>query len=99
MVLAGLLIGFWEWQVDIIANANAEQLASEQAAVRGSNTFSWGIQPTPIADRATGMAFAFLLCGVGCFCYYAAMQTRLVADRNEEDIPVDEEDIPVAVRH
>ena len=99
MMLASLLIGFWMWQVDNIANANAEQLAREQAAASGSNTFSWGIQPTPVADRATGMAFAFLLCGVGCFTYYVTMQTKLVADKYEEDIPVDEEDIPVAVRH
>ena len=75
IVAVGLLIGLWAWQVDNVSNRLAEGEARSQAS--SGQLISWSSQQAPVADRAMGMAFAFLLCGVGCFTYFVAMQTEL----------------------
>lgn len=69
MVVTGLLIGFWQWQVNNINNEHAMEEARENAAVRGVTSYSWGANSVPVEDRVFGMVFAFLLCGVGCAGY------------------------------
>lgn len=72
MIVIGLLIGLWQWQVNNINNEHAMEEARENAAVRGVTSYSWSANSVPVEDRALGTAFAFLLCGVGCFGYAQA---------------------------
>ena len=80
----GLLIALWEWQVDNVSNGLAEGEARSQAS-SGQAAISWSFQPAPVADRAMGMAFAFLLCGIGCFTYFVAMQTEPINEPQLKD--------------
>jgi hypothetical protein len=75
MIVIGLLIGCWQWQVNNINNEHAMEEARENAVMRGATSFSWSANSAPVEDRALGMAFAFLLCGVGCFGYAQSSNT------------------------
>jgi len=67
MILVGLGIGFWQWQVNNIGAGEAQD-AAEQYARPGSPVIS-SYSPVPAEDRYVSMAFAYLLCSVGGFAY------------------------------
>ena len=67
MILVGLGIGFWQWQVNNIGSADAQDSAEQYA--RPGSPVTWSYSPVPAEDRYVSMAFAYLLCSVGGFAY------------------------------
>jgi hypothetical protein len=67
-VLAGLCLGWYDWQVNNLLSDHAQAAAQAafEANPNGRTGFGSSYNPVSLEDRAIGMSFAFLLCGVGC---------------------------------
>ena len=61
IIIVGILIGLWAWQVNNIGVSEAQQ-----------NVHATYYNPVSVEDRAIGMAFAYLICAVGGFTFVMA---------------------------
>ena len=71
-VFAGLYLGWYEWQVNNMLSNQAREAAQAYVAANPHGDPGYSYNPVSLEDRAVGMSFAFLLCGVGCSLYAAS---------------------------